>query len=113
MNYLEMYEKVNLQIPLEQRRFFSYFDDAVNEIMGLVGNKKTIFVEEKSYLPPEKLSDEIVVRPLWHDPIVDNILWKATQNELYKSEFIRKVREVYKGYNAVEAKGRIIKRARW
>ena len=113
MELLEMYEKVSLQVPMEQRRFFNYFDDAVNELRGLYPVDKLIFINGKEYTPPKKLTDEMVVRPLWHDPILDNILWKATQNEIYKSEFLRKSREVYKGYNKNETKGRVIKRARW
>lgn len=113
MTLLEMFEKVSLQVPMEQRRFFNYFDDAVNELRGLYPVDKLIFMNGKSYTSPKNLTDEIVVLPLWHDVIVDNILWKATQNEIYKSEFLRKAREVYKAYNKKETKGRIIKRARW
>ena len=35
MTLLEIFEKVNLVIPLEQRRFFNYFNDTVNELNTL------------------------------------------------------------------------------
>ena len=40
---LEIFEKVNLTMPIEQRRFFNYFDDTVTELQSMYSG----FVFEK------------------------------------------------------------------
>lgn len=111
MTLLEIFEKVNIAAPIEQRRFFNYFDDTVNELEALYGD----FVLEKDveYQPPEALSDANVVLPLYHNSIVDNILFLSGQNEAYKSEFIRKSKAAFLKYWNDNAKGKRIKRMRW
>ncbi len=114
MTILEIYEKVSLVIPIEQRRFFNYFEDTVNELQSLYGD--FVFIKDKDYTPPTSLSDseyENVVLPLYHNAIVDNILFLANAGETYKSEFIRKSRDAYLTYWNDNAKGRRIRRMRW
>ena len=114
MTLLEIFEKVNLVVPIEQRRFFNFFEDTVNELQSLY--RDFVFVEGKEYTPPASLTDEdyeFVVLPLYHNSIVDNILFLANQGEAYKSEFIRKSRDAYLKYWNDNAKGRRIKRMRW
>ena len=112
MKLLEIFKKVNLVVPLEQRRFFNYFNDTVNELQslyfGFVFDKET-----DNYAPPKELSDEIKVLPLYTNAIVDNILFLAGQGEMYKSEFMRKSHDAYLKYWNDLAKGKRIKRARW
>ena len=69
--------------------------------------------ESPEYTPPEKLTDENVVLPLYHNSIVDNILFLATNEEVYKSEFIRKSKDAFLKYWNDNAKGRRIRRMRW
>ena len=113
MTILEIFEKVNLVVPIEQRKFFNYFEDTVNELQALYGD--FVFIEGKENTPPESLSDEEhnVVLPLYHNSIVDNILFLANAGEAYKSEFIRKSRDAYLKYWNDNAKGRRIRRMRW
>lgn len=111
MTLLEIFEKVNLVIPLEQRRFFNYFNDTVNELNTLYDG--FVFESEGEYTPPQDLSDSVKVLPLYHNAIVDNILFLAGQNETYKGEFIRKSNAAYLKYWNDDAKGRRIKRMRW
>ena len=113
MEIVEIYEKVNLVIPIEQRRFFNYLEDSVNELQSTYGD--FIFIENAEYTPPKMLTDEDknVVLPLYHNAIVDNILFFATGEEYYKSEFIRKSRDAYLKYWNDIAKGRRIRRMRW
>ncbi len=111
MTILEIYEKVNLIIPIEQRKFFNYFEDTVNELQSLY--RDFVFIEGTEYTPPESLTDENVVLPLYHNSIVDNILFFATNEEAYKTEFIRKSRDAYLKYWNDNAKGRRIRRMRW
>ena len=114
MTILEIFEKVNLVIPIEQRIFFNYFEDTVNELHSLY--RDFVFIEDAEYTPPERLSDnedENVVLPLYHNSIVDNILFLANCGEIYKSEFIRKSKDAYLKYWNDNAKGRRIRRMRW
>ena len=111
MTILEIFEKVNLKVPMEQRKFFNFFEDTVNELQSLY--RDFVFIEDKEYTPPERLTDENVVLPLYHNSIVDNILFLADAGELYKSEFIRKSKDAYLKYWNDDAKGRRIRRMRW
>lgn len=111
MTIREIFEKVNLVTPIEQRRFFNYFEDSVNELQALYGAFSVN--PEEEYKPPTALSDGNSVRPLYHNAIVDNILFLAGQGETYKSEFLRKSNAAYLKYWNEDAKGRRIKRMRW
>ena len=117
MTLLEIFEKVNLTIPIEQRRFFNYFEDTVNELQSLYRDfvliTDTESDSEKEYTPPESLNDDNVVLPLYHNSIVDNILFLAGVGETYKSEFIRKSKDAYLKYWNDDAKGRRKRRMRW
>lgn len=111
MTLLEIFEKVNLVVPLEQRRFFNYFNDTVNELNTLYDG--FVLETKGEYTPPQDLSDSVQVLPLYHNAIVDNILFLAGQNETYKGEFVRKSRLAYLKYWNDNAKGRRVKRMRW
>lgn len=111
MSITEIYEKVNLVVPMEQRRFFNYFEDTVNELMAMCSD----FVIEKGskYTPPKALNEKNVVLPLYHGAIVDNIIFLSNGEETYKSEFIRKSRNAFLKYWNDNAKCRKLKGARW
>lgn len=111
MTILEIFEKVNLVVPIEQRIFFNFFEDSVNELQSLYGD--FVFVKDKEYIPPKHLTDENVVLPLYHNSIVDNILFLAGRGETYKGEFIRKSKDAYLKYWNDNAEGRRIRRMRW
>ena len=111
MTILEIFEKVNLVVPIEQRVFFNAFADTVNELMSLYGD--FVFITDKEYTPPKGLNDENVVLPLYHNSIVDNILFLTNKGEFYKSEFIRKSKDAYLKYWNDNAKGKRIRRMRW
>jgi hypothetical protein len=104
-------------------------DDSSNKAVDIYGNvyingnleKDANFDElidsaitvDNEYTPPKSLNDENVVLPLYHNAIVDNILFLANKGEHYKSEFIRKSRDAYLKYWNDNAKGRRIRRMRW
>ena len=111
MTILEIFEKVNLVVPIEQRIFFNFYADTVNELQSLYGD--FVFIKDKEYTPPTSLTDENIVLPLYHNSIVDNILFLADKGEYYKSEFIRKSKDAYLKYWNDNAKGRRIRRMRW
>lgn len=103
----EIFEKVNLSVPIEQRRFFNYFEDTVKELMSMYSG--FVFEKDTEYQPPKALSVENVVLPLYHNSIVDNILFLAGGEATYKNEFLRKSRDAYLKYWNDNAKGRKIK----
>lgn len=111
MTILEIFERVNLIVPIEQRKFFDYFEDSVNELQSLYGD--FLFEENAEYSPPKTLLNENVVLPLYHNAIVDNILFLEGQDQTYKTEFIRKSTLAYHTYWNKNAKGRRIRRMRW
>ena len=111
MSILEIFEKVNLAIPIEQRRFFNFFEDTVAELQSMYSG--FVFEKDAKYQLPKSLSDENVVRPLYHNAIVDNILFLAGGEEVRKTEFIRKSRDAYLKYWNDNAKGKKMKRLRW
>lgn len=111
MTILEIFEKVNLVVPIEQRVFFNFFEDTVNELQSLY--RDFVFIKDKEYTPPTNLTDENVVLPLYHNSIVDNILFLANKGETYKGEFIRKSKDAYLKYWNDNAKGRRKRRMRW
>lgn len=111
MSILEIFEKVNLAMPIEQRRFFNYFEDTVAELSSMYSG--FVFEKDTVYQPPKALSDENVVLPLYHNSIVDNIIFLAGGEEIHKTEFIRKSRDAYLKYWNDNSKGRKMKRLRW
>lgn len=111
MSILEIFEKVNLITPIEQRRFFNFFADSVDELQAQY--PKFVIEDDATYTPPTALTDKNVVKPLYHNAIVDNILFLAGQGETYKNEFLRKSNAAYLKYWNDDAKGRRIKRMRW
>ena len=113
MTLLEIFEKVNLAIPLEQRHFFNHYNDTVDELMAEYGG--FVLDSEGEYTPPKELSDSVSVLPLYHTAIVDNIVFLASsgEDEARKSEFIRKSHNAYLHYWNENAKGKRVKRMRW
>lgn len=112
MTLKEIFEKVNLTAPIEQRRFFNYFEDSVIELISLYYSYVLIDKTEE-FKAPESLDEENPVRPLYTDALVDNILFKAGQGEAYKSEFLRKSRSAWLKYWNDDAKGRRLKPKIW
>ena len=111
MTIKEIFEKVNLVVPIEQRRFFNYFEDSVNELLSLYDS--FVIEDGKEYIPPSALGDENVILPLYHNAIVDNIIFLESQNETYKTEFMRKARDAWLKYWNDNARGRRMKKPRW
>ncbi|MCH5213192.1 MAG: hypothetical protein J1G06_09260 [Oscillospiraceae bacterium] len=118
MTIREMFEKVNLAVKLEQRRFFNYYEDSVNELRAIYDDKY-IFKRETAYIPPTELTDTSALLPLYEEAVIDNILYKANagdntnENNTYKTEFIRKSRSAYLTYWHRGAKGKRLGPARW
>ncbi len=113
MDIKEIYEKVSLKTPLEQRRFFNYFNDTIAELDALYPSYVT--EEGKHFTAMHDLSDEYIVRPLYGAAIVDNILFLCGYDKdgTYKSEFLRKAQEAYLNYWRDGAHHKHTKRVGW
>lgn len=111
MTLIKIFEKVNLFTPIEQRRFFNFFDASVEELQSMYSG--FVFEKESEYKPPENLKEEVPVLSLYQDAIVDNIIFLETSDEFRKSEFIRKSRAAYLKYYCDNAKGRKIQGRKW
>lgn len=111
MTIKEIFEKVNLVVAIEQRRFFNYYEDTVEELSATYPG--FVFSEGTEYTPPETFDNKNVVLPLYHGAIVENILFLATKEPTYKNEFLRKSRIAWLVYWNEKAKGKRIKRMRW
>ena len=108
---LDIFEKVNLAVPIEQRKFFNYFEDTVAELEAMYDG--FIYEKGKEFTLPEALSDETIVLPLYKDAIVENIIFLSSGEETRKSEFLRKSRNAYLKYWRDNAKCKKIKGGRW
>ena len=110
MTIKDIYEKVNLVTPLEQRRFFNYLEDTFDELSSMY--REFVFDEnEKEKI--NSLDEKNPVRELFHPAIVDNILFLAGGGDRYKSEFIRKSKEAWLYYWHENAKHRRLIRMDW
>lgn len=117
MTILEIYEKVNLRTRVEERVFFNYLNDSVNEITGLHGDMPQLVfignITAADIIPIHDFDSEMILLPLYHNAVTDNILFLCGQGETYKGEFVRKVREAYLQYWNIYSKNRRIKRNGW
>ena len=112
MEIKDIFEKVNLKSPIEQRRFFNYYNDTINEMKSLYS--PFVFVEKD--VEDEQihsLDDEITVRPMYETGIVDNILYLNGLGAEYKQMFYEKTRSAWLEYWSRYAKGARVKRKRW
>lgn len=112
MTIKEIYEKVCIVIPIEQRLFFHRLNDTVAELLALFPEKK-VLKDGEEWEPVRSLEGVISIRGLFIPAIVDNILFLSGGGEGYKTEFLRKAQNAYKRYNTGDSKTRIIKRAGW
>lgn len=113
MTVLEIFEKVNLKIPLEQRRFFHFYNDTVEELNTLYSDY--VIQSGTEFAPIGSIYDVHVVLPLYTGAIVDNILYLAGYDTdgTSKAEFLRKAENAHNRYWRENSKNKIIKRNRW
>lgn len=104
---------VSLKVPIEQRRFFDYFNATIAELEALYPD--LLFEEGEHFIPVTVLSDENIVLPMYVPAIVDNIIFLGGYDETgtYKQEFIRKANNAYLHYWKNHAHNRRVRRMRW
>ena len=115
MNVKQLYERVSLVTPVWQRHFFDRLNDTIIEIGGLYGEVPKLLYEENedgTFTTEQwvtELDTELIILPLYHASIVDNILFLSNAGEHYKGEFLRKAREAWMKYWNVDAKDRRVR----
>lgn len=113
MTILKMYEKINLKAPVEQRIFLNHYDDSVNELISMYGDNFVLIDDAEYETPTTDIYGDSVVLPLYHNAIIDNILFMVSNEANYKSEFVRKSKDAYLNIWNDRAKGRRQRRMRW
>ncbi len=100
MDLLTIYEKVSLKAPIEERRFFNWFNDTVIELESMYA--PMVCEPGETFTPVSSFDDICPVRPLYAPAIVDNILFLSgdgeQNNAVYKQEFLRKAERAYLNY---------------
>lgn len=115
MNVKQIYERVSQAAPILQRQFFDRLNDTIIELGSLYGEVPKLLyrADENGEYPDgqwvKELDKELVILPLYHASIVDNILYLSNAGEIYKSEFMRKSHDAWLNYWNINAKDRKVK----
>ena len=110
MKISSIFEKVNLIIPLEQRRFFNYLEDTESELISKYGEKFVLEDGASACTHNNKIDGEINILPQYEKAIANNILYLAGAGELYISEYLRLAEQAYIYYYRKNTKKRRLKR---
>lgn len=117
MTVLEMYEKIVSNKPLNQRLFFNYLNESINELTSLHGCMAGVVfypnIIAADLVPVKSFDTELNVLPLYHSAIIDNIMFLCGNGDVHKAEFVRKAQEAYLHYWNISSKGKRMKRAGW
>lgn len=105
---LELFEKVNLRVQLEQRRFFNYLSDTIDELAAKYQDVPKLVFTSGEKKNVSGLSDDVGVLDAYGPAIVDNIVFLAGADPAgtSKSEFLRKSDNAFLLYWNKNAKGR-------
>jgi hypothetical protein len=116
MNVKQIYERVSLVTPVWQRQFFDRLNDTIIELEGAYGEvPKLLYVtgadgEIITEQWVKSLDEELIILPLYHPAIVDNILYLSNAGEVYKQEFARKAYAAWLEQWNIDAKDRRVKK---
>ena len=111
---LELFEKVNLRVSLEQRRFFNYLNDTIDELATKYQDVAKLVFTDGGKKKVSELKDDAGVLEAYGPAIVDNIVFLSGGDTTgaAKSEFLRKADMAYLLYWNKNAKGRSVKKGR-
>lgn len=112
METMQIYERVNQITPLGENEFISHLNATINELY----NKR----DEKYFLTPEaatvniaSLSDGLNIYDEYVTPVIDNILFFATGDTKYKTDFTAHEEYAYRKVWRKIHKNRRIEREVW
>ena len=109
---LELFEKVNLRVQLEQRRFLNYLSDTIDELAAKYQDVPKLIFKDGEKKTVSRISDDVGVLEAFGPAIVDNIVFLSGSDPTgaAKSEFLRKADNAYLLYWNKNAKGRSVKK---
>lgn len=110
---IDLFEKVNLVRPIEQRRFFNALNDTLDELRTTYHD---LVIKVNGKTEPGlcgRLDDRIEGLDLYIGAIADNINFANGGTDTDKGEYIRKADLAHKTEWSRLGKGRIVKRNRW
>lgn len=110
---LDIFEKVNLKRPMEQRRFFNALNDTLDELRATYYDIEILVNGEKEPGRTGRLTDVIDGIDLYVGAIVDNINFLNGGDETDKGEFVRKAELAHAADRRKKNKVRRIKRLGW
>lgn len=109
---LEIYEKVCIVKPVEQRLFFHRLNDTVMELLALYPAKH-VLLNGENWEKVNNLEGTLSITDIFVPAVVDNILYLSGAGDVYKSEFLRKAENADKRCRTCDGKIKIMKRGRW
>lgn len=121
MTVKQMYERVALTAAVSEREFFNRLNDTIEELCALYGEPPKLLWEAdengeypsgqriRTFEADKNSEGSLKILPLYHNSMVDNILYLSGGGDAYKSEFLRKAREAWLKYWNANAKGRRVK----
>lgn len=116
MNAKQIYERVQLVMPIGERQFFDRLNDAIGVLDQEYGElPKLLWQADENGALPEKqqwvktLDDEIDLLPYYHVTLADHVLYLSGAGETYEAEFRAKARAAWLNYWNRDAKGRRVK----
>ena len=90
----DIYETVEMTSACSQPKFLSYLDTTVKSLIAKYGVKRVI--EDRAYVKPTSISDDLPVKAEYLNAIVDNILYLVTGNPDFKTDYIAEAEYAYK-----------------
>lgn len=113
MKIIDIFEKVNLTVPIEQRDFLNYVEDTIHELSSMYGEKFIFSGDDYKFTSPDSINEEIPVHEHYKKAIAENVLFLAGAGDVHQHEFIRQSRDAYLRYWNEDAKDRKLRRNRW
>ncbi len=117
MKIKSIFEKVNLIHPIEQRKFFSFLDDVLKELISKYGEKFVLCNDAEAsdgeewvfYNDSEGIDGTVNVLPLYEKAIVLYILALCGAGD-FITEAMRQAEQAYIYYYRLYGKNRRLKR---
>ena len=110
INTLDIYERISLKLSMSERDFIDNLNNTLNEMKSSCNLNST----DKNYLPiVYTINDNIDVDDRYTPAIIDNIIYIKSNNNEFKAEFVRKMKEANNSIWNDNAKGRKFPRKGW
>ena len=117
MTIIDIYERISLKVPMEQKLFFNALNDTINAISARYGSIPGVTFDNRlrgdELMPIHGLIEEIPLLPMYHNAVVDGIMYRSGQGDAYGAESDRKADEAYRYYWFLHSGGKKTRRRQW